>query len=87
MQIQYAKNLNPGRFELSTTSNKPIGLLFISRKTWFKHRHSSDAEGEKPDTRFLLLTLQLSLVLPYFGDKHKKPTWRKMILAPVYWTI
>ena len=31
-----------------------INCLFSS-KTWFKNRHFSDADGEKPDTRFLLL--------------------------------
>ena len=31
-----------------------INCLFC-RKTWFKNRHFSDANGDKPDTRFLLL--------------------------------
>ena len=50
MQIQYTKNLNPGRFELGTTL---IYRLFC-RETWFKNNHFSDDDRDKPDTTFLL---------------------------------
>ena len=61
--MRLLKNLNPGRFDLGTTSIYPIWSIFLfSREIWFKNRHFSDAGGNKPGTRFLLLDNGLLLL-------------------------
>ena len=37
-----------------------LGYCLFSSKTWFINRHLSDADGDKPDTRFLLLDNEFS---------------------------
>ena len=41
----------PSRFELGTT----FGLFFIFPENLVKNKHFFDADGDKPDNRFLLL--------------------------------
>ena len=68
MQIQYTMNLNPGRFELSITDIWSIAY-FLAKIDLF-----SDADGNKPDTRFLLLgnglLLRFNLVRHYHYHHH-----------------
>ena len=54
MQIRFKMNLNSGRFELGSTT---FGLLFPLHppsQNWSQNKHFSEADGDKPDTRFLL---------------------------------
>ena len=56
MQIQYAKNLNPGRFVLSTTLSWPIWFIVnFPGKPGFKIDTFLTPMGDKHSTRFLLL--------------------------------
>ena len=47
-----------------------FGLLFIiTHKTWFKNKHFPDSDGDKPDTRFLLLGVDSRVHLIIFRGK------------------
>ena len=56
MQIPGTKRFIPKGFDSAN-----LVYCSISGKTWFKNKHFSDADRDKPDTKFLLLRNELFL--------------------------